>query len=260
MIDTHCHAIPYFDDGAEDWETALTMLQQAETDGIEQVVCTPHILSQNDFQRETELLSLFNELCQRAGDDGINVRLHLGSELYIQPDLPLNNSIATLAQNGRYFLMEFPMSSIPGHAAKRFFETLPDDKVAIIAHPERNGGILEDPELAVEFVKKGALLQVTGSSLLGRFGEDVQSLAERLMDANLVQIIATDAHDVSSRPLKLAQACALVAEKWGEQRAQILFRDNPERILQGRNIIRGEVGSLSPQKEPRKFWSFFKKS
>ncbi len=42
MIDLHCHILPGFDDGPDDWPLALKMCQRAYQDGISGVVATPH--------------------------------------------------------------------------------------------------------------------------------------------------------------------------------------------------------------------------
>ncbi|MBN1465804.1 hypothetical protein JXA02_08595 [candidate division KSB1 bacterium] len=240
LIDTHNHIIPYVDDGAEDWETALSMLRAGEADGITEVVATPHVLSESDLLNDEKYVSRFDELKQRAEDAGISIKLHLGSELYIQPYFDYSRRMATLANNGRYFLIEFPMSMIPGSIEARFFDLFPAKYTAIIAHPERNGTILSKPQKAVEFVKNGAMLQVTAGSLLGIFGSQVKTVAEQLMNSNVVHIIATDAHDLSKRTLTLRRAYDYVSKKWGVEKADLLFSINPERVIKAESIDIGE--------------------
>ncbi|MBN1481867.1 capsular biosynthesis protein [candidate division KSB1 bacterium] len=240
FIDTHNHIIPYVDDGAEDWDMALSMLRDAEADGIVQVVATPHVLSDSDLNEEKKYITRFDELKKRAEDAGIQVKLHLGSELYIQPYYDFKRRMATLAQNGRYFLIEFPMSMIPGSIEARFFELFPTKYTPIIAHPERNGSIINKPSKVRYFVDNGALLQVTAGSLLGVFGNQVKATAEQLMNTNVVHIIASDAHDLDRRALKLGKAYDYVCKKWGPDRADMLFYANPQKVLNGEDINIGE--------------------
>ena len=249
MIDTHSHLIPYFDDGSADWEMSLDMLRQGEEDGITEVVCTPHIMSKRDFDREDELMSLYEQLQKRVKDAGLSIKLHLGAELYVQPDLELDRQFATIAGNGRYFLVEFPMNIVPDFVTQHFFEMVMDDKIPVIAHPERNGRIINEPEKAYEFVERGALLQVNSGSLLGIFGKVVKSVAIKLMDANLVTLIGSDAHDLRSRPFKLKQAFEFVKETWGIDRAQHLFYDNPRHILQAEDVIHQEPRPIESEEK-----------
>lgn len=241
LVDTHSHVIPYWDDGSPSWEGSLDMLRQAQADGISKIVCTSHFMSKHDLQREDEIWPYYHELVERARNADIPVEILMGSELYLTPDLSLDYRVSTFAGNGRYFLVEFPMGAIPEYAAQMFFNFLMNDKIPVLAHPERNAGFLENPGRAYNFVERGTLLQVTAGSLLGNFGTKTRKYAFDLLDANLVQIVATDAHNLSSRPMKLSAAYHVVAENWGIERADLLFYENPEKLISGDKIIFGET-------------------
>jgi len=86
-------------------------------------------------------------------------------------------------------------------------------------------------------VEKGALLQINAGSLLGVFGGAIKETAVKLLDANLVHMVASDAHDLKARPLRLQPAFTVEAEKYGREKAQRLFADNPARILRGEDVI-----------------------
>jgi len=249
MIDLHSHILPFTDDGARDWDESLEMLRQAQADGIQIVVATPHILGPADFDREAEIIERFEELKRRVTQAGIPLTLMLGGELYAQPDLDLARRIATLNNNKRYFLIEFPMEGIPAFVAQRFFEIIVDGKVPIIAHPERNLGFLRDPARAYDFVQRGALLQMNAGSLAGRFGEKVKKLATALMDHHLIHLVGSDGHDAGRRPVKLRKTYEAIAEQWGQDLAEELLVHNP------RQILHGEVLSISepvPFDRPKK--------
>lgn len=233
MIDIHAHVLPKIDDGPQSWDETLEMLRIAEEHGTTEVAITHHILSEVDYEREPEILRKFEELQTRLPQEGIGIRLHLGSELYAQPDMSLDHTISTYNNMRRYCLIEFPMQSIPRFAAQRFFELLTDGLTPILAHPERNAGILRRPEIAYEYARRGALLQVNAQSLLRRHGSRVRDLAHLLIECNLVHIVASDAHDPSRRPLRLDRAYELVAEIWGKDRADLLCVRNPRRVVRG---------------------------
>ena len=56
MIDLHCHLLPGVDDGAVSIEVARAMLRQAEADGIDTIVVTPHALSALCRDKDLEAL------------------------------------------------------------------------------------------------------------------------------------------------------------------------------------------------------------
>jgi protein-tyrosine phosphatase len=251
FIDTHSHVLPFIDDGAEDWDMAMAMLKQAQDDGVHQVVCTPHIQSAIDFDREDEIIGVFNELQDRAKSNGIRILLHLGAEIYIQPDLQLDKKIATLAQNGRYFLIEFPMNLIPDFVSQRFFDLVMDDKIPIVAHPERNARIITDIGKAYEFVQRGALLQANAGSITGQFGETVQKTVFRLLDAKLIHLVGSDAHNNSGRPLMLRKAYDIILRKYGQEAAYKLFYSHPKLILSAQNVSVEEPGPFVNEKSKK---------
>ena len=113
MIDIHSHILPYTDDGAENWENSLTMLKNAEAEGIRTIVATPHVLSEHHFKEEDEIIKKHLQLKKNVKAEGLKIEILLGCEIYSQPDTSLNHKIATLNSNGTYFLIEFPMNSIP---------------------------------------------------------------------------------------------------------------------------------------------------
>ena len=84
------------------------------------------------------------------------------------------------------------------------------------------------------------MLQVTAGSLLGIFGSQVKAVAEQFMNTNIVHIIATDAHDLTRRTLKLRKAYEYVSKKWGSEKADLLCSINPGKVIKGETIDIGE--------------------
>jgi len=86
MIDIHSHLIPGVDDGSQSLEESLSLLKQAEQDGITELITTPHFMKNGEFRMKApELVQRFSELKQAYKGP---IKLHLGNELYIHPDLP----------------------------------------------------------------------------------------------------------------------------------------------------------------------------
>jgi protein-tyrosine phosphatase len=237
MIDIHAHVLPHVDDGSQSWKESLYMLQKGAEDGIRGVVCTSHILDRFDSRIEADFTQKFNELQSKVARSPFKISLWLGAEIYCGTRIPPESRIATLNNNGKYVLIELPLNEIPKEAEDYFFQLSLKGKVPILAHPERNSLILERPKIAFEFVHRGILIQMNAGSLTGMFGKRVKQIAFKMMDHQLVHFIASDCHDARNRPLKLSRAYKLVRQQWGEETADLLFKNNPYKAVIGEEIV-----------------------
>lgn len=118
----------------------------------------------------------------------------------------------TLAQNGRYLLVESPYSGWPLGLGRALFDLGLTGLTPILAHPERNREVQARPELLTELVATGTLVQVTAASLDGRLGRSTKAAAERLLDLELVHLLASDAHTPDIREAGLLAAARAVGD------------------------------------------------
>src|SRR5690606_8944661 len=106
----------------------------------------------------------------------------------------------------RYILLEFPSSKVPDLIDDLLHELRLLDLVPIIAHPARNAHIIEQPERLAEWIKRGALAQVTSHALTGVFGRKIRKAALDLCRRGLVHQLASDSHRAHVRPPMLKKA------------------------------------------------------
>jgi protein-tyrosine phosphatase len=233
MIDLHCHLLPGVDDGAADLGTALAMARIAVDDGIKVIACTPHIYPGMYDNDGPAIRRAVAELQTRLEEADIPLRLTLGADAHIAPDLvaSLRGGQVPTLHDSRYFLLEPPHHVAPPRLAETVFDLLAAGYVPVITHPERLSWIEDRYETFGELARKGAWLQVTAGSLTGRFGQAAQYWGERLLDEGWVHILATDAHGVDRRPPLLAEG-RRAAERWlGAGEADHLVAIRPQGIL-----------------------------
>ncbi len=101
----------------------------------------------------------------------------------------------------------------------------------IITHPERNPILRENLQRVAEWAEQGCVVQVTGSSLTGFWGERSRRAATWLMERQAVHVLATDAHDLEKRVPILSSARDAAEEICGEEVAQALVETNPQAII-----------------------------
>jgi protein-tyrosine phosphatase len=235
MVDIHCHILPSLDDGAESLEISCAMAEMAIEDGVTHVIGTPHASQNHNFvpelvrERRDELQARFEgRLVLATGCD-----FHLSFE-NIQ-DIRQNPSRFTLNQKN-YLLVEFADYSIPASLDQALHEMQLAGLRPIVTHPERNPLIRAQPERLHKWLQQGCYVQVTAQSLLGKFGKSAQEMTEQWLDEGAVHFVASDAHNVTSRPLRLKAAFDLLAKARGERVAQALLVDNPLAAFEGRPL------------------------
>jgi len=241
VIDIHSHVLPDIpgDDGVETYEEAVDLIRQGYEQGLSGIVATPHVRGEMGADYEAELLLKQSQLQAKLAEIGIDVTVYLGAEIFCDPEAleAVKHQTFTLNGTGKYALVEFPMTSIPSGADELLFQIQLQGVTPIIAHPERNGSIQENPNVLYHFVRRGILSQLTAASLLGFGGPLVQRLSKKLLRHNLVHVIASDAHHPQKRPLILADAKGIAADVLeDEQDADDLFVRNPKLIIEGKFV------------------------
>ncbi len=256
MVDIHCHLLPGLDDGPDSLEESVAMAQQAVADGITHVIATPHANDLYAFEPE-RIARARQDLLARTGTVfqlGAGCDFHLSFENL--KDAAVQPQKYTLNQKN-YLLVEFANFAIPP-AIDEYLKNLQSAGVRpVITHPERNGLLRNSPARLHGWLEQGCYVQITAQSFLGRFGVAAQKSAESLLDAGAVHFVASDAHNSTSRPLKLREAFECVAKHSGPEVAQALFHDNPLAAFEGRALPYVPELAEAEAAEPKRRKFFF---
>ncbi|WP_286230079.1 tyrosine-protein phosphatase [Neobacillus mesonae] len=238
MIDIHCHILPGVDDGAQTMEDSITMAKQAAKEGIHTIIATPHLNHQYD-NRKQAIVEKVDAVNLALKQEGVNLIILPGQEPRIYGEIIEDyekNEIQTL-NGSRYVFIEFPSNHVPMYSEKLLFDLQVKGLTPVIVHPERNSELIEHPDVLYNLVEKGALTQVTASSLCGYFGKKIKIFSEQLIEANLTHFIASDAHNVVNRAFKMEEAFNLIESDFGVDYVY-LFTENAEFLIDNKNIIK----------------------
>lgn len=232
MIDIHNHLIPNIDDGSDSLELSRRLLKAAASEGITEVCITPHFMKHGPFNvRKKELLELFESFKEETKD--INIRLYLGNELYIDPELDellLNDEICTMNES-RYVLVEFPFEEYKREYDEYLYNISLEYQI-IIAHPERYYYVKKDHDFVKRWLNEGYILQSNTTSL---GSSDSRRVIYDLLSKGRLSLMASDAHN-EYRPLSMIEAYDHISRKFNEETAEYLMNINPKCVIENEPI------------------------
>ena len=235
MIDIHHHMLFGLDDGPRDLETSCAMVDLAVSNGTTHIVCTPHANDRWAFTPEINRERLAEIEAYAAG----KITFGLGCDFHLTydniQDQFKNPSKYTI--NGlRYLLVEFPDFGIQPSIGETLYEFVAGNVIPVVTHPERNATLQAKPEMIAEWLRVGCVVQVTAGSLLGRFGPRAEAMSHQLLKRNWVHFLASDAHNLTSRPPNLGDGHQILVRDYGQETADRLCIDNPRAAFYGKAL------------------------
>lgn len=239
IVDCHNHSLPFIDDGAIDLEMALDMLKIASQNGTSDIALTPHHLNGafSNFAKETR--ENVNTLRLHAKQAGIEINLHLGSEVHLVTETAtqlVENKALTYGGLGKAALIELPKSSIPTGVESILSELIFNGITPVIAHPERNSILRKDFSQLKEWIEFGCKAQLTGQSCCGDFGANLQDTSFEMIRNSLIHLVASDAHRPEGRSPNLLPTAKVLSKVFGTDISKLLLHDNPLKLLRGKNL------------------------
>ena len=239
MIDFHNHIIPNVDDGAKSIDVSIEMLKEAERQGITEVVSTVHFQHPKMDGKNTSysfISEKYNELQKVINDNNINIKIHIGAEVFYLPNLTkiLDNPLVTIGK-GKFMLVEFQTKTLPPNYLEQLFKLQNQEITPIIAHPERYSAIQDNLDLAKDWLNRGFIMQVDCGSILGHFKLKCKETAIRLINNGCVQLIGSDAHNNKRRNFCLKPAYDYIETLFDANTVEKL-KNNSSLLLEGKNL------------------------
>lgn len=249
MIDLHAHILFDVDDGPKEETDSLNMLRQAAREGITDIVCTSHAMHPHYHVPYRKVEALVRYLQQLLLQQKIPITLHTGHEVRLHDELLAHlqqKQLHTLAHT-HYILLELPSTTIPAYTKEIIRRLKCAGYIPILAHPERNLAIRENPKRLDDLIHEGAFTQITTGSLTGLFGKEVQRLSLALVRANYIHVIGSDAHNVSTRTFCFQAALQYLEKKNEIEMVERLLMNNAN-VLANKPIMRFELEDIVVKK------------
>ncbi len=233
LTDIHCHLLPNVDDGPTSVAEAVALLEEMHEQGVRRIIATPHYRPGMFEASMGRIWKHYQGMQKIAASRGI--RLYLGCEYYRNPeiaDLVKQRKRPSMAGSG-YILIEFSPDDMFHTISNHIYFLCTQGFKPVIAHVERYGSCKDIKKLE-ELVELGAYIQVNADAVLGKQGRELKHFCRKLLKENVVDFIASDAHDLKHRKPELEKCAMYVEKKFGEQYAHRIFVDNPAKIIRDR--------------------------
>ncbi|WP_191566664.1 tyrosine-protein phosphatase [Metabacillus idriensis] len=249
MIDIHSHILPKLDDGAGSFEEAVQIAKAAVEEGITKIIATPHHQNGTYINNKQFIIEKVDELNLLLNKENVSLVILPGQETRIHGDLltELEKDLILPLNHTNYVFIELPSGHVPRYTEQMLFDIQMKGLTPIIVHPERNSEIIENPDLLYKLVSKGALTQITASSLTGHFGKNIKKFTLQLIESQLTHFLASDVHSLKNRPFRLANGYNVLNQEFGSD-AVYLFKENAELLIKNLTVYKMDPSRIKKKK------------
>ena len=233
MIDIHTHVIYGVDDGSRSPDMSREMIRMAAESGITHLCCTAHArpghreFSENDYNRN---LADLREFVWR---EDLRIELYTGCEIMYTSraaETARKGLLPTLGET-EYVLLEFMPDTPWGMIQHGIREMGNAGFLILLAHVERYVCLREEFSWLEELKQMGCMLQMNAETVLRSHGMLGDKWAKRALKTGMIDVVASDMHNLSSRKPNMADARQMLKRDFGEKAAKRLTEEVPRRIL-----------------------------
>lgn len=222
LVDFHCHMLPGIDDGAKDINVSWEMIDSSVKQGVRCICFTPHFYADSDSpdkflkRRNDAFVVLKRSIPTVYPVMTCGAEIHYYEGLTKMEELPHMRILGT-----ELLLVEMPFTKWTDRMIHDILEicSRPGFKV-IIAHIERYDKYA-DPEMADIMRSGGAIIQSNAGFFIN---SKTQRRALKMLENGDIDIIASDSHNMESRPPNLKEAYYIIKEKFGASFTDRLIR------------------------------------
>jgi protein-tyrosine phosphatase len=193
-LDMHSHLVPGVDDGARDVADSIEIITGLKELGFNHLITTPHTL-QGIHPNTQESLTAGHALL--TGLLPTDITVNLSSEYYLDEQFEEQlNAKTVMPMPGNRLLIEFSQISRPLDLEERIFDLGIKGYQVVLAHPERFVFFHRQFDYYSRLKEMGVELQLNALSLTGHYGKNIKSVAEKLVEKDMVDFLGTDIHHV----------------------------------------------------------------
>lgn len=239
MIDIHSHILPNIDDGAKNINETYNLINEAKKIGFKGIILTPHYIEGYYEKTSDEIEKMVENIKKNT-----NIELYIGNEIYISENISelIKDKKASRINGTNYILFEMPREIEPMNLYNIVYEMLSHKYIPILAHPERYTFIYKKPEIILDLIEKGVLMQANYGSIVGIYGKKAKIMVKKFLKNNMIHFLGSDVHTEKTIYPRIPEIINEINSLIGEEKQITLTKINPELMLKNKqiNIIKPE--------------------
>ena len=245
MIDFHSHILPGIDDGSQNVETSLKMLEICQNTGVDTVLMTPHChpMSQEHIDnfiagRDTAFKTLSKAMAGKSLPNIVRA-----SEVRIYNGLSKYANLDKLCIDGtNYILLEMPYEIWRDYAFEEIYQLTRLGFRPIMAHLDR---FLNQEHLFGEIYSLDVQVQINTSAFLRK---NERKNMPKFFEKGHVQVLGSDTHNLELRNPNVAEAYDLISKKFGTQYTDYIDYAG-QAILENKQVAPSHFPKMNPIKK-----------
>ena len=225
IIDLHCHILPQVDDGSQNLKISVELLNRLMKQGVGTVCATSHYYARHEsvdsfLQRRQKAFSSLNDAL-KGENDSTFPEILLGAEVAYFSGIANGTQLSELCLSGtRTLLLELSYTQwTPQQVEDVASLSLDYGYQVILAHPERFSHMRSYWKDMERMMALPIALQINADSLL-HWGS--RKLALELLNSTPRPLLASDCHNLTSRPPRLEKARLIVSKKLGADKLKLI--------------------------------------
>lgn len=233
FCDLHIHALYGVDDGPATQEEMFALVDAACADGTGALCLTPHCHPGYFGENRVKAVDAFELLKDWAGEKHPELELYLGNELRWNPECVswIRDGVCRTLNGTKYLLVDFLRDERERTIVKGLEQLMNMGYIPVLAHVERYNGL--SPAAAGDLARNGVWMQIDSQAIFGDYGLGAAHRAKAMLKAGLVDLVASDSHDLKRYPPQLSRAFHYIEKKFGRAYADGVCLYNPLSILTG---------------------------
>lgn len=231
--DIHNHILPGVDDGSGSMAETLRLVQLEHDQGVRNLVFTPHYRKGMFEVSLDDKEEVFHRACETLAEQFPDMKFYLGCEYFASSHMMdrITSDPRYRMPGGRVVLVEFPYTVEFDFIDKTVEKLQSAGLTPVIAHFERYQCLHKDFALVHLLKEAEAVLQMNCNAILGKEGFRMKRFCKYALKDEMVDLIASDAHNTADRSVHIQETADLLRKKYGEDTVTELLQNNPQKLF-----------------------------